>query len=205
MGVPVEIGASLFLLLLLFVPLTGNSGDLAYGCLFIFLLITSIFLHELGHAWGALIQGVQVRRIVIYGGGGFCEQDRSATAYEDELIVAMGPIVNLVIWAVCSMAAQAMPPGIVLHVISLMATINLLLALFNLLPVMPLDGGRLFHLLMSRFTSPAIALRTAGAIGLLIALLWLPAMLLCFHIMGFVLLFFPSIKMHWQMLTYRTG
>ena len=44
-------------------------------------------LHEMGHAWGALVQGVPVRRIMLHGGGGFCERARSATAREDELIV----------------------------------------------------------------------------------------------------------------------
>jgi hypothetical protein len=68
-------------------------------------LVGSIFLHELGHAWGATVQGVPVRRIVINGGGGFCEQARSATRRQDELIVAMGPIVNLTIWAAGSLAA----------------------------------------------------------------------------------------------------
>jgi len=68
------------------------------------LLTGSIFLHELGHAWGTIVQGIPVRRIMIYGGGGFCERSRSASVKQRELIVAMGPIVNLVIWAFASLS-----------------------------------------------------------------------------------------------------
>lgn len=50
----------------------------------------SIHLHELGHACGNPAQVVPVNRIMLYGGGGFCERTRSATRYEQELIVAMG-------------------------------------------------------------------------------------------------------------------
>ena len=79
----------------LFVDFGGTPRDFAFDLMFFAILIGSIYLHELGHAWGCLIQGVPVRRVMIYGGGGFCEPTRSSTRYEQELIVAMGPIVNL--------------------------------------------------------------------------------------------------------------
>ena len=65
--------------------------------------ITFIFLHELGHAWGCQVQGIPVRRIVLHGGGGFCEHTRSGTRTEQELIIAMGPLVNLALWALGSL------------------------------------------------------------------------------------------------------
>ena len=104
-GVPVQVGASLFLLMLLFVDFGGAPRDFAFDMMFFAILIGSIYLHELGHAWGCLIQGVPVRRVMIYGGGGFCEPTRSGSRSEQELIVAMGPIVNLFLWAVAGVIA----------------------------------------------------------------------------------------------------
>ncbi|PID95899.1 MAG: hypothetical protein CSA84_07700, partial [Actinomycetales bacterium] len=86
------------MLALLIVMLNAGAG-LAEGLIFVAILFGSIFLHELGHAWGCHVQGVPVRRVMIFGGGGFCEHGRAVNGREDELITAMGPIVNLVIWA----------------------------------------------------------------------------------------------------------
>ena len=46
---------------------------------FLAMVVGSIFLHEMGHAWGCLVQGIPVTRIVMYGGGGLCERSRSAS------------------------------------------------------------------------------------------------------------------------------
>jgi stage IV sporulation protein FB len=204
-GIPIEVGGSLVMLGVLILAL--NPGEPIWAAGFLAALILSILLHEIGHAWGAIVQGVPVRRIFIYGGGGFCEQARSATARQDELIVAMGPIVNLTIWAAGSLAVPyvaAIDVGLA-RILSLAATLNLFLALFNLLPLMPLDGGRLFHLLMLRLMQPRAALRVGGAVGLLGAVLWLPLMVVVFLATGFILLFFPDIRMHWRMMRAGQG
>ena len=104
-GVPVQVGRSLLLLPLIFISFGGGLTSMAYDMAIVAMLIGSIFLHELGHAGGCLVQGVPVRRIMIHGGGGFCEHARSPSYTEQELIVAMGPIVNLAIWALASLAA----------------------------------------------------------------------------------------------------
>ncbi len=199
MGVPVQIGSSLIFLLLVFMGVLSEPGAAIYSIIFVAIIIISIFLHELGHAWGSLIQGVPVRRIMLHGGGGFCERARSATAYEDELIVAMGPIVNLVIWAVSSMIAPHMA-GDVGWFFWQVAQINLYLALFNLIPVMPLDGGRLFHLMLLRILPGPLAWRVAGFVGLALVILWVPLMLVGFFSFGMVLIFFPSLVLHWRMM-----
>lgn len=205
--VPVHIGSSLIMLFLAIVMLGGgiSSGtDLAYALTFFAILILSIYLHELGHAWGCLIQGVPVRRVMLYGGGGFCEHARSTSAYEDELIVAMGPIVNLAIWAITSMIAPSFAGTSAGWVLETAAYLNLFLAIFNLMPVMPLDGGRLFHLLLLRLMPAPVAMQVAGGVGLAIAIAWIPLMILAFVYVGFILLFFPPIGVHWRMLTKQT-
>ena len=96
LGIPIQIAGSIIVLVLFYVWMAGS--DILWALGIVAILLSSILLHELGHGWASEIQGVPVRRIVIHGGGGFCERKRSASAYEQEFIVAMGPIVNLVIW-----------------------------------------------------------------------------------------------------------
>jgi Zn-dependent protease len=199
-GVPIQFGASIILLFLVFVSFSSGPVVLYYDLIFVALVVLSIFLHELGHAWGALIQGVPVRRIMIHGGGGFCERSRSASRYQDELIVAMGPIVNLALWAILSLIEPFLPAGDLAWAVGTMAWLNLYLALFNLVPVWPLDGGRLFQLLMLRFLPSDIAMRVSGAVGLLIAILWIPLMIMSFLFMGMVLFFIPPFRAQWEML-----
>lgn len=201
-GVPVQIGATILLLPLIFISF-GNLDTLHYDLVFVAMLIGSIFLHELGHAWGCHIQGVPVRRIMLHGGGGFCEQTRAATFRQQELIVAMGPIVNLAIWAVASLLYPMVEVGMAGWALYWLAQMNLFLALFNLLPVHPLDGGKLFQLGLLRFLPATLATRISGGLGLVLAVLWLPGMLWLFFNVGLVLFFFPPIKLHLQMLRLK--
>ena len=199
-GVPVQVNPSIVLLLLLFVAIGGSPDMMAYDLLFVALLIGSIFLHELGHAWGCLIQGVPVRRIVLHGGGGFCEHRHAASAEQDELIVAMGPIVNLTIWAVAGLILPYTGGGMVTWAVATLSWMNLFLALFNLIPVMPLDGGKLFQLVLMRLMPTPAATRISGGVGLVLSILWIPAMVLSYMYIGLILFFIPPILLHWQML-----
>jgi len=199
-GIPVQIGGTIILLPLIFVSFSGGGMMLMYALIFVAMLIGSIFLHELGHAWGCRVQGVPVRRIMIHGGGGFCEQARSASYDQQELIVAMGPIVNLTIWAVASLLSDSFTDGTAGWMIYWLAQMNLFLALFNLLPVHPLDGGKLFQLALLRFLPAETATRISGGVGLFIAILWIPGMVWLYFNVGLVLFFFPPVRMHLQML-----
>ncbi|MEE9389271.1 MAG: site-2 protease family protein [Paracoccaceae bacterium] len=199
-GVPVQIAPSIFMLVFIYVSFNGSPQSIFYDLVFLILLVGSIFLHEVGHAWGCIVQKIPVRRIMMHGGGGFCERARSASRYEDELIVAMGPIVNLFIWAIASLALPFVQNEILYWVIDVLAYINIFLALLNLMPVMPLDGGKLFHLLLMRFMHHGTATVISGTVGLIVAVLWIPMMLFSYVSFGLVLFFFPSIILHWQML-----
>lgn len=198
-GIPVQFGSSLLFLGFIFLSF-GDAEELMYSTIFLGLILISIFLHELGHAWGCLIQGVPVRRIMIYGGGGFCEHARSTSAHQDELIVAMGPIVNITLWALASLSLHFIQYGPTFWLVSSFASINLFLAIMNMIPVLPLDGGKLFHLFLMRLMPVMTATRIAGAVGLILSVIWIPAMLASWFYLGFVLLFLPNIILHWQML-----
>lgn len=199
-GVPVQIGSSIFLLVLVFVSFNRGPQVLLDDLIFLALILISIFLHEFGHAWGMLVQGIPVRRVMIYGGGGFCEASRSTSPRQGELIVAMGPIVNLTIWALASLLWPYLPAGQFAWAVYMLAQINLFLFVFNMIPVMPLDGGRLFQMALLRFLPPGPATRISGGVGLVIAILWIPMMALSYFTIGLVLFFIPPIGLHWQML-----
>ncbi len=69
MGVRVEVSGSIFFLALIFFGLGATSADaLVQGAILFGMVVTSIFLHEYGHAWGAKVQGVRVDKIVLHGG-----------------------------------------------------------------------------------------------------------------------------------------
>lgn len=216
-GIPVQIGGSLALLVAFYLFIAGSS--LMSALVVVAMLVASIFLHELGHAWASEVQGVPVRRIMLYGGGGFCENKRSATAREQEFIVAMGPIVNLTLWALSSLGAYYLWQGIIAdgsfvqfgknttvdpritlaRYLELFAMINGFLALFNLLPVQPLDGGKLLHLFLLRLAPSEAAMKITGSIGLVLSILWIPGMILFYGMGWWILFFIPSIPLHYAM------
>lgn len=200
MGVRVEVQSS-FLLLVLLVAIFF-SNNILVGVIFLLMLTLSIFLHEMGHAWAHVAQKVPVKRVVITGGGGFCESLVSPTRQQEEFIVAMGPIVNLMLWAIASGISQAgliEPETVAATILSYFALLNLFLFVFNMLPMQPLDGGRLLHLVLKRFTSPLRALKITGGVGLVMCVLWIPTLILLLLYVGIALFFIPSFRLHWDM------
>jgi len=203
-GFRIEMRQSVLFLVLVWVLFGFNLAQLPYLAMTLAILIVSIVLHEIGHAWALKVQGIPVRNVVIYGGGGYTTPGRSLGRREDEFVTAMGPIVNLTIWAIASLIWPMLGGGLFGWLLWTTAAINLFLAIFNLMPVLPLDGGRLFALLMHRFFKPRLATRIAGFVGVAMSLLW--ALYLINALLGgggFLLLFVPNFQRHWQML--RTG
>ncbi|WP_137699413.1 site-2 protease family protein [Marimonas lutisalis] len=206
LGITIEVGQTLVMLIALLAVLTLSAGaDAVWVITLLAMILAIIYLHELGHAWACLVQGVPVRRIVLHGGGGFCEQARAGSRHEQELIVVMGPLTNLALWAIASLAAQwvwdnGTGAGALGHYLSLFAVLNLAFFIFNLIPVQPLDGGRLLYLVLLRAVARPRAVRITGAVGLIFAVLWWPALLYVFLSTGWLLLFMPSIALHLRMM-----
>jgi len=205
-GVPVKVNQSLFVLVAMlfgFVGVAGgNVGSIAL--LLIFLLI-SIYLHELGHALGAHSQRVRVNEIVLYGGGGYCSH-AIAGPKENLVLIAAGPAVNLALWLAAGpvsnivLALGGDTPFVesVASEILFFGQINLWLFIFNMIPVIPLDGGRLFYLGLWWRLPRDTAIKITGLVGLIISILWIPAAVMAFFYLGFVLFFFPSIGDNWR-------
>jgi Zn-dependent protease len=109
------------------------------------LFFGSVLLHEIGHSLAALRFKIPVQRIILYIFGGASEiREESSAPWTDFWITLVGPGVNLVLWAIFSLATPVLggsPP--VKAVVEYLAYINLLLGLFNLIPGYPLDGGKI--------------------------------------------------------------
>ncbi len=214
-GVRIEVDQSILFLGGFLVYMSLDSGPFD-GLIFALIIGVSIYLHELGHAWGCLVQGVPVRRVVLHGGGGFCEHARSPDRRQQELIIAMGPLVNLALWALAGVAlflsdlmflnrlatnsAATTAYYEITYWLWLFGWVNLALFIFNLIPVQPLDGGKLLHLALLRVLPGTLAQRTTGAIGLILSLLWIPAAIYVYLTQGWILFFIPSPRAHYNMM-----
>lgn len=218
--IPIQFDVSLLLLALLFGMLFLDRGITAAAIAFS-MIVVAILLHELGHAAACVVQGVPVTRVVLFGGGGFCEHDARVTPRQTEFIAVAGPLVNLGLWAICVLllpltmtvaepvninGTLITPPQATSEVtqsLQMFARLNLFLALFNLIPILPLDGGRLLHSWLHRFVNSITANKIVGGVGVALSIAWIPLMFVAFFTFGFVLLFFPNLMLHWRML--RTG
>jgi Zn-dependent protease len=107
-------------------------------------LLVSVLLHELGHALTARAFGIGVRGITLQMLGGYTELDRDAPSPRVEALVALvGPGVSLLLGLLSLAAAGILPADSVLRELAgWMAFGNLVVAFYNVLPGLPLDGGR---------------------------------------------------------------
>ena len=150
------------------------------------LLLASVFgcvlLHEFGHALTARRYGIGTRGIVLSPIGGIASLDRVPRDPAAELVItAAGPAVNLAIWAVASVLAGFPAPtrsaaGIA-EFFGLLATVNLVLAGFNLLPGFPMDGGRILRALLTYRLGRRQATEIAATVGRVFAVAFPIAMI----------------------------
>lgn len=139
------------------------------------LLFGSVLLHELGHSFAAIAQGVKVRSITLFLLGGVASIERESTTARGALIVAAaGPLVSLLLAAgliAASHGATHLSPPLG-AMVSQLAELNLVLGLFNLLPGLPLDGGLILKALVWQWTgSHRRGVQVATASGLMLSLL----------------------------------
>jgi Zn-dependent protease len=137
------------------------------------LLFGSVFLHELGHAAAALRLGIGVRSMSLWLLGGFTEMDRESPAPGKEFAIAVaGPAVNLALGALGTVAVLVLPSGTVSEQLAWqLAFTNLLVGVFNLLPGLPMDGGRLLRAGVWKATGDRfLGLTVAGWAGRAVAI-----------------------------------
>ncbi|HEY4314195.1 MAG TPA: site-2 protease family protein [Actinomycetes bacterium] len=126
----------------------------AVSLTFALLLYLSVFLHELSHTVVALRSGLAVRRISLHVLGGVSEIERPAQTPGREAGIALaGPLVSLLVAAVAFVVAELIePPSVARLLARALMLSNLLVGVFNLLPGLPLDGGRVISAVVWRAT-----------------------------------------------------
>ena len=157
----------------------GLTGAI-FGVTAVSLLFVLITLHELGHSFAAQYYGVPVKQIILSPIGGVAQLTRMPEKPVQEFVVAIaGPAVNFVIAGLMWLAALALgislsnPLNVLVgmggvSLTSLFTYIfvyNIFLAVFNLLPAFPMDGGRVFRSLLAMKLDYVKATRIAASVG----------------------------------------
>jgi Zn-dependent protease/CBS domain-containing protein len=154
-GIPVTLGYTWLLLaavvVIVYAPIVQRSvpglnagAALIVASLFAVTLLVSVFLHELGHALVSLRAGIGVRQINLDALGGFTEMDREAPRPGTAAAIALaGPAVSAVLGGLGMAGLALTDPGSLPWQFAFQICVaNLLVAVYNLLPGLPLDGGK---------------------------------------------------------------
>jgi Zn-dependent protease/CBS domain-containing protein len=134
----------------------GLGGPLAWvlGLGTALLLFASVLAHELGHSFVAIRQGIDVKSITLFLFGGLASLEKeSKTPAEAFWVAIAGPAVSLLLFGLLTAISLSTPiSGPLAAILGVLAYINLALALFNLIPGLPLDGGNILKALVWQIT-----------------------------------------------------
>ncbi|MEE1794054.1 site-2 protease family protein [Streptomyces sp. BE308] len=174
-GVPVYVAPSWFVVAALITWVFGGQldrvlpelGGLRYlvALFFAIAFYASVLVHELAHTVAALRYKLPVRRIQLQFFGGVSEIEKESETPGREFVLAfVGPLLSLVLGGVFYLAMQFVEPGTVPGVLlaGLMIS-NLIVAAFNLLPGLPLDGGRMLRAVVWKITGKPMSGTIAAA------------------------------------------
>jgi len=186
--IPVRIHWS-FALIFVWVAYTGVSNGMSWDLIgwsmgFMVALFVCVVLHEYGHALTARRFGVRTRDIILSPIGGIARLEKLPEKPIQEFYVAIaGPLVNVAIALVLSPYFVLFPMGYIfdlhsdavllespaIYFVPALVLINVVLAIFNLLPAFPMDGGRILRALLSIKLGRLRATRIASIIGQVLA------------------------------------
>ncbi|HEY1451501.1 MAG TPA: site-2 protease family protein [Solirubrobacteraceae bacterium] len=170
-GIRVGVGFSWFVVLFIFIifitPIfhdqLGGSRTTAYllAVASVLSFFASLVLHELGHALAARRSGLMVAGIDLWALGGITRTEESKDPGTEFRVAAAGPLVTLIVIGVCLLAGLLITGSRTFFELAIgeegphatpallwltwLASINVLVLLFNLVPAFPLDGGRIAH------------------------------------------------------------
>ncbi|NEP19402.1 MAG: site-2 protease family protein [Leptolyngbya sp. SIO4C1] len=163
-GIPFFVNVSWFLVLAL-VTLNFGGGLAAQfpslggqawllGLVAGLLLFASVLLHELGHSFAAKRQGIGVNSITLFLFGGLASlEGESKTPAGAFWIAVAGPLVSLALFGLLTVfSGSGLIAGPIAAIVGLLAYINLVLATFNMIPGLPLDGGNVLKAAVWKIT-----------------------------------------------------
>ncbi len=164
-GIPFYINPSWFLILGLVTwtygsglatafPYLGNGLALLLGLITALMLFTSVVAHELGHSFVAIRQGIDVKSITLFIFGGLASLEKeSETPSEAFWVAVAGPLVSLMLWGIFeTLSITTAASGVFSAILGAIASVNLALCLFNLIPGLPLDGGNILKAIVWKIT-----------------------------------------------------
>ncbi|MEH2010664.1 site-2 protease family protein [Nostoc sp.] len=178
-GIPFYIHPSWFLVLGL-VTWSYSSGlaaqfpqlsaglALLLGLMTALMLFASVVAHELGHSFVAIRQGIDVKSITLFIFGGLASLEKeSKTPGEAFWVAIAGPLVSLLLCGiVTAIGVTTAASGPLAAILGVLASVNLALALFNLIPGLPLDGGNILKAIVWKITgNPYKGVTFASRVG----------------------------------------
>ncbi|MDZ7949642.1 site-2 protease family protein [Nostoc sp. DedQUE09] len=178
-GIPFYIHPSWFLVLGL-VTWSYSSGlaaqfpqlsaglALLLGLMTALMLFASVVAHELGHSFVAIRQGIDVKSITLFIFGGLASLEKeSKTPGEAFWVAIAGPMVSLLLCGiVTAIGVTSAASGPLAAILGVLASVNLALALFNLIPGLPLDGGNILKAIVWKITgNPYKGVTFASRVG----------------------------------------
>jgi Zn-dependent protease len=158
----------------------GGIRGAVFGLVAITLLFILVTLHELGHSFAARRYGIPVKQIVLSPIGGVAQLQRMPDKPAQELVIAIaGPAVNVamaVLLGALALFSGVGPANLINGItgadgatlaalLSYVFVSNLFLAIFNLIPAFPMDGGRIFRALLAMRMNYASATKIAANVG----------------------------------------
>ena len=168
------------ILVVLFAPRYEDqtqTSPYVVAAVFVVALYASILLHEIAHVLAARGFGMHVPSVTLHLlGGETAIEGESRTPWQELATAIVGPIVSLAIGLAANQAAGSMGPGVLHDVVWSIGWVNIIVAVFNMLPGLPLDGGRVFKAVVWQLTGHeetgtrfAAWIGRAAAVGLVIA------------------------------------
>lgn len=183
-GISVDVHAT-FLILLVWIALAGyasqhSAAGAIAGIALTLGVFASVVLHEFGHALTAKRFGVMTRSITLLPIGGVAQLERMPEKPSEELTIAIaGPAVTVLIVAVLYLALRIAGAPLVQSsgtsaagFVAQLMWVNVVLAVFNLLPAFPMDGGRVLRAALAMRMPFAQATEIAARVGKVFALLF---------------------------------
>jgi Zn-dependent protease len=175
-GIPLLLNPGWFLSLLLFAFFFADSQPGGWesswswlaGLSMALLLFASVLLHELGHSLVAQSQGITVNAITLFPFGGIASiAQESKTPRQAFWVAIAGPAVSFLLFLLLLLLSLALPESLPLKaMLGNLAGLNLILALFNMIPGLPLDGGQVLKAIIWKATgSRTTGVRWAAQVG----------------------------------------
>lgn len=165
-GIEIQLHWSFLLLLLVILFLS------LYYFLIWVLLFVCVLVHELVHSITSRRNGVDVKKIVLYpfGGGSIIDFEKVSPSMEFRIAIA-GPLASLLLGVGFGMLTIIAPPGMLRYTLQLLFILNVSLGVLNILPWLPLDGGRALRGYLQKrmdfFNATKTAVRVSNALSII--------------------------------------